>query len=146
MFPVSRTPFVTALRLIETLEGGGGRLWGSCGLGRMHCSPHKTRKAPAIQRELSLASEPRGLAFLPHVGEGRGGRRPDVTLYSALALVSCGGSRRGSVPYVARSLLCRAWILLGGCSSVIHTVQVDMKEPNRRVAGLLGGAAWIYST
>lgn len=48
-------------------------LWGSCGLGRMHCSPHKTRKAPAIQRELSLASEPRGLAFLPHVGEGRGG-------------------------------------------------------------------------
>lgn len=62
VFPVSWTPFVTALQLIETLERGGnapGLKWPWLRR-HMHSSPQKTRKAQAFQRQLSLASESAG--------------------------------------------------------------------------------------
>lgn len=67
VFPVSWTPFVTALQLIETLEwelwlvggGGVGLMWPWL-TRRMHCSARKTWKASAFQRGLSGGSASAG--------------------------------------------------------------------------------------
>lgn len=113
VFPVSRTPFVTALQLIETLEWEWGECFGGlCGLGwRVACTAAPERHGKLKLSSVGLAGPRRQQAsFPPSQGE------PDVTLHSAFALfiVSRQPPRKCPLRDEVPALLC---IILEGWSS-----------------------------
>lgn len=120
--PVSWTPFVTALQLIETWElGGGATLQGLCGLGWcVACTApserhgkHKPSSAGWVCPECQQNS------FTPSK------REPDVTSHSALALFVMLRQPPRKCPFrdEDKALLCITW---EGCfsESIRHYVLV----------------------